>query len=546
MALLPLAFLLLFYFYPLVSILATSMAPQGRLDLTPFSRLVRSSQYVEILWFTLWQAALSTVLTVVLGLPGAYVFARYVFPGKSLLRALTTVPFVLPTVVVATAFTALLGSRGRLNLALMGLLGLDRPPLDLRGTLGAILMAHVFYNTTLVMRIVGTYWTNLDPALPEAARMLGAGRWRAFREVTLPLLAPALGAAALLTFIFCFTSFGVVLILGGGHFATLEVEIFYRTVYLTDLPLAAALALVQIVFTFGLMWAYTRLQAHVAAPEQLRSAQVTQQQPRSAREWLVVVAGVGPALILLLTPLASLVERSLTVGGAGGLTNYRALLADAGDSVLAVPPLMAVRNSLLFALAAMVLALTLGVVASVVIANRGQRGASLSRLLDPLLMLPLGTSAVTLGLGYIVALDEPPLNLRTSPALVVLAHALVALPFVVRSVLPALRSINPGLRESAAMLGASPWQVWREIDLPIVARAVGVGAVFAFTVSMGEFGATALIYRPQFLTMPIAIYRLLGRPGVTNYGQALALSTLLMLVCVVSFMVIERFRSGEF
>ena len=545
LALLPLAFLLLFYFYPVVSILATSLAPQGQFDLAPFSRLFSGTQYLEILWFTLWQAALSTLLTVLLGLPGAYVFARYTFPGKSILRALTTVPFVLPTVVVATAFTALLGGRGRLNLALMALLGLDQPPIDLRGTLGAILLAHVFYNTTLVMRIVGTYWTNLDPALPEAARMLGASRWRAFREVTLPLLAPALGAAALLTFIFCFTSFGVVLILGAGRYATLEVEIFYRTVYLADLPLAAALALIQIVLTFGLMWAYTRLQARVAAPEQLRSAQVTQRQPRSAREWLLVVASVGPALVLLLTPLASLVERSLTVG-AGGLGSYRTVLAGADDSILAVPPLMAVRNSLLFALGATLLALVLGGVASIVIANRGRRRSFLSRLLDPLLMLPLGTSAVTLGLGYIVALDEPPLNLRTSPALVVLAHALVALPFVVRSVLPALRSINPALRESAAMLGASPWQVWREIDLPIVARAVGVGAVFAFTVSMGEFGATALIYRPQFLTMPIAIYRLLGRPGVANYGQALAMSTLLMLVCVAGFVGIERFRVETF
>ena len=166
-------------------------------------------------------------------------------------------------------------------------------------------------------------------------------------------------------------------------------------------------------------------------------------------------------------------------------------------------------------------------------------------MLDPIFMLPLGTSAVTLGLGYIVALDEPPLNLRTSPLLVVLAHTLVALPFVVRSVLPALRSIHPNLREAAALLGGSPWRVWREVDLPIVARAVLVGAVFAFTVSMGEFGATSLIARPERPTMPIAIYRFLGRPGAVNYGQALAMSTLLMLVCTLGFLAIERFRVGE-
>jgi len=160
-------------------------------------------------------------------------------------------------------------------------------------------------------------------------------------------------------------------------------------------------------------------------------------------------------------------------------------------------------------------------------------------------MLPLGTSAVTLGLGYIVALDRPPLNLRTSPLLVVLAHTLIALPFVLRSILPALRSIHPRLREAAALLGASPWRVWQEVDLPIVARAVLVGAVFAFTVSLGEFGATSLIARPERPTMPIAIYRFLGRPGAANYGQALAMATLLMVVCAVGFLAIERFRVGE-
>lgn len=554
LALLPLVFLLLFYFYPLASILALSLAPQGRLDLTSLARLVSSPYYLKTLWFTVWQAALSTLLTVALGLPGAYVFARYRFPSRSVLEALITVPFVLPTVVVAVAFTALLGPRGWLNLTLMRLLGLDRPPLDLQGTLAAILVAHVFYNAVLVVRMVGTLWANLDPSLAEAARVLGASRLRAFREVTLPLLGPSLGAAALLTFIFCFTSFGVILILGGGHYATLEVEIYYRTVYLPNLPLAAALALVQILVTFGLMTAYTRIQTGLAVPQTLRPRRVTQRRPR-AGEWAVLAAALIPLLLLLLAPLAALAERSLTVGEASGLAHYRALFTNPRRSIFYVPPIAAVRNSLLFALATMGLSVMLGMMVAVTIAGgRGGttgRGATpwrpyLARLMDPLFMLPLGTSAVTLGLGYIVALDEPPLNLRTSPVLIVLAHTLVALPFVVRSVLPALRSIHPHLREAAAVLGASPWQVFREIDLPIVARAMGVGAVFAFTVSMGEFGATSLLVRPQFPTMPVAIYRLLGQPGVTNYGQALAMSTLLMLVCAAGFLLIERFRVGEF
>jgi len=552
---LPLVFLLLFYFYPLASILGLSLAPQGRLDLSALARLVSSSYYAEVLWFTIWQAVASTLLTLLAGLPGAYLFARYVFPGRSLLEALITVPFVLPTVVVAVAFTALLGPRGRLNLLLMDLLGIDRPPLDLSGTLAAILLAHVFYNAVLVVRMVGTQWANLDPTLVEAARVLGAGRLQAFREVTLPLLGPSLRAAALLTFLFCFTSFGVVLILGGGHYATLEVEIYYRTVYLPNLPLAAALALVQILITFGLMSAYTRVQTRLSVPQMLRPRRITQRRLRSVGEWAILVIGLAPLLLLLLTPLAALAERSLTLGDVPVLAHYQALFSNPRGSIFYVPPIVAVRNSFLFALATVVLSVGMGVMVAVSIGGRGDEmeGAVesrsypwrvMARVMDPLFMLPLGTSAVTLGLGYIVALDEPPLNLRTSPALIVLAHTLVALPFVVRSILPALRSIHPSLREAAAVLGASPWQVWWEIDLPIVARAVGVGAVFAFTVSMGEFGATSLIARPQYPTMPLAIYRLLGQPGISNYGQALAMSTLLMAVCTLGFLAIERFRIG--
>jgi len=298
------------------------------------------------------------------------------------------------------------------------------------------------------------------------------------------------------------------------------------------------LSVFQILFTFTLMAVYTRLQARTALPLELRSRRATQRRPRDWRERLLVSTNVGLMLALLVTPLGALVARSLSAESGLTLDFYRFLFYNPRESAFYVPPGAAALNSLGFALATMVLSVTLGLMAVSALNNR-------RRLLDPIFMLPLGTSAVTLGLGYIVALDEPPLDLRASPVLVVLAHTLVALPFVVRSVLPALRAIDPRLREAAASLGASPWRVWREIDLPIVARAVLVGAVFAFTISMGEFGATSLIARPERPTLPIAIYRFLGRPGAANYGQALAMSTLLMLVCTLGFLAIERFRVGE-
>jgi len=539
---LPLLFLLLFFFHPLGSILGLSLAPEGALDLQPLRVLVSQPYYLRVLWFTVWQAALSTLLTLLLGLPAAFVFARYEFRGKGLLRALTTIPFVLPTMVVATAFTSWLGPNGRLNDWLMASFHLSAPPVDIQHTIWLILLAHVFYNVTIVVRIVGGFWANLDPRQAEAARVLGAGRRQVFREVTLPLLAPAIAAAALLVFLFCFTSFGVILVLGGPHFATLEVEIYRQAVNLFHLPLAAALAIVQIILTFLIMTVYTRLQARLTVPVEFRPRRATQRRPGRWRDRLLVVVCLGGMLVLLLSPLLALAERSLSLGGRFGLQNYRELFVNRTQSIFFVPPAQAIRNSLLFALATVLLSLLVGVISAYLLAPSQRRGRA---LLDPLFMLPLGTSAVTLGFGYIIALDEPPLNLRTSPALVVLAHTLVAFPFVVRTLLPVLRGMNPQLRAAAAVMGASPSRLLKEIDLPLLFPALLVGAVFAFTVSMGEFGATVLVARPESPTLPVAIFRFLGQPGLLNYGQALAMSTLLMIVCGIGFVLIERFRVGD-
>lgn len=535
----PIAFLAVFFFYPLGTVIGKSFAADGWLDLAPLTTIWREVYFRRALWFTFWQATASTALTLALGLPAAFVFARFRFPGKQLLQALTTIPFVLPALVVAAAFMALLGPRGWLNELLMAAFGLPRPPIRLQQTIWLILIAHAFYNTSVVIRLVGNFWGHLDRKLMDAARLLGANRLRVLWEITLPLLLPAITAAGLLVFLFCFTSFGVILILGGPSFATLEVEIYRLSVTLFRLPEAAALSLVQMALTFVVMAVYARVQARAAAPLNLRPAEEVALPPITLRQKLLVGLTVSGLLIFLIWPLLSLVVKSLAPTDL--LRFYRELFINRGGSIFYAPPGVAVRNSLLFAALATLLALALAVLtATALVRSRGL----VSRLLDPIVLLPLGASAVTLGFGYLLAFGRPPLDLRASPVLVPIAHTLVAFPFAVRAILPALRGLNPAWGESAAVLGASPWRVWREIDLPIIGRAVLVAAVFAFTVSMGEFGATLLIARPEFPTMPIAIFRLLGQPGALNYGQALAMSTLLMLVCTIGFIVIERFRVG--
>ena len=552
--LLPFVFLGIFYFFPLGSILQTSFERADSGIAAPFFEAIQLESVRQVLWFTIWQAALSTLLTLAVGLPGAYLFARYEFRGKSLLQALSTVPFVIPTVVVAAAFYALLGQRGWLNLAAMRIFGFNAAPIHLTNTIYAILLAHIFYNTTIVLRMVGDFWSHIDPRLNQAARTLGANRTKTFFKITLPLIGPAITAAALLVFIFDFTSFGVILILGGPKFATLEVEIFYQTISLFNLPLAAVLALLQLGCTLAMTIIYTRLSRRLSRPLQLRSRRYTQKRLTTWRSRLFAGVVIITLFVILITPLLALAMRSFArfepergqrVVESPGFTVdfYRELSINRRSSLFYVPPTTAIGISLAYAAVTVILALAIGVPAAWALTRHS--GLSLNRFLDPLLMLPLGTSAVTLGLGFIVALNRPPFDLRASPILVPIAHTLVAFPFVVRSLTPALRSIQPRLRQAAATLGASPRHVIRTVDLPLVGRALIVAATFAFTISLGEFGATALISRPEYPTIPLVIYRLISQPGAINYGQAMALSTILMVVVTGGLIAIERLRIAD-
>jgi thiamine transport system permease protein len=537
----PLLFLGLFFIYPLLTILDVSLRPAGVFDFSGFSRLVSSDYYRNTLLFTFWQALLSTGLTIVPAIGGAYVFTRYQFPGKALLLSLATLPFVLPTVVVAAAFSALIGQRGLLNTLLMNLLALEDAPIQLERTLALILIAHVFYNYAVALRMIYGYWANQSPRIEEAARVLGCSGWRLWWEVRLPLLRPIILAASVLVFIFTFTSFGVVLILGGIRFATLEVQIYVQALNVFDLPLAAALSLVQIGFMLVLMLVYTRLQQRIRI--ELQSQEHIARPPQSTPEKIMVFSYVAGLLGFLFTPLLALIVRSVTIGGQGFTLEYYALLnQNVRDSILFVPPIQAIGNSVFFALLTTIAAVVLGILTAYLVAEK-------RRWLDAVFMLPLATSAVTLGFGYIIALDEPPLNLRASWILIPIAHTLVALPFVVRSVLPALRSLPHPVLESASVLGATPFYRWLFVELPLISRGIWVGATFAFTVSMGEFGASLFVARPDTPTIPIVIFRLLGQPGSANYGQAIAMSVILMGVCALSFMLIERLRIagiGEF
>ncbi|WP_256402201.1 ABC transporter permease [Halorubrum salinum] len=562
------ATLVVAFYYPVATVLIEAVRVDGGVSLGAFAEILRDPFYfgeaarlfagesptavardlvspdrrLGIVGFTAYQAALSTVASVALGLPAAYLLARFEFPGRRTIRSLTIVPFVLPSIMVAVGFVATFGRNGTLN-AVLGALGL--PAVDLLFTLEAIVIAHAFYNAPLVARVTTAAWESVDAGAVETARSLGAGPVRAFVDVVAPQVYPAVLTGAALTFVFTFGTFPIVLALGGFQLATVEVFV-YRLVRDLSYAEAAALAIIELVISLGVLLAYLRYEAQSAVRS--RGARPLPRKPLlpstpTVREWVSRVglaAYVAVAAVVFLAPIASMILASVT-GGDGALTleHYRFLAArQRTAAAFQVRPWPAIRNSLGFAVGATLLALPMGVVVAV-LTTRRYRGR---KLVDAAAMAPLAVSGIVVGLGLLRGLvfgvEVAGWRVTASGAVaIVVAHAVAGYPFVVRTVAPGLEALDRSLVESARALGASRARALRDVELPLVWPAVVAGAAFAFAISIGEFTATVVLATgADAYTMPIAIERFIGR----RLGPATAMGVVLLVVTGCSFVVIER------
>lgn len=513
---LPVVALLGLYFWPLATLLAQVVRPRSIGDALALPGLG------DVLWFTFWQAVVSTALTLLIGFVPAYVLSRYRFFGRRALLAIVTVPFMLPTVVVGAAFLALL-------------------PESWHDTARAVVVAHVFFNIAVVVRLVGSMWAALPTDLTAAARTLGASPTQVLRHVVLPLLRPSLWAAATVVFLFTFTSFGAARLLGGSANPTLEVEIVRRATQLGDVDGAAVLSMLQVLALGAVVWWSTRLQRRRVYE---LSGTTHSRAPRSRRERSFVLIAAGAIAAVMALPLLVMASRSFRLGGAWTLAAWRQLgSAEVRPGVgLGVDPLASLLTSLRYAVVAAIVSALIGGLATLAIATARRRGA----LLDVGLMLPLGTSAVTVGLGLLITFDTAPFDWRANWWLVPLGHALVAIPFVVRALLPVLRAIPADQRAAAATLGASPLRAWFAVDVRRLVRPLVAASGLAAAISLGEFGATTLLSRAGRETMPIAIARLLGRAGELPRAQAFAMATILLVVtaAIIVAVVGESEREG--
>ncbi len=511
----PLVGLSLFYLWPFVNLVVEAV------DVESIRTTLGRGRTRSIIWFTTWQAVVSTLLTIVVGLAPAWAIARYDFVGRRLLLSLLTAVFVLPTVVMGAAFLALLPD------------SLDR-------TVWAVIGAHVVFNLAVVVRTVGAVWEHLPTDLEAAASTLGASPLVVFREVTLPLLRPAVTAAAAIVFLFTFTSFGVIRILGAPGTRTIEVEVWRRATQLGQVDQAAVLALIQLcALAVVATWSSIASRRHSRSLDLRPLGRPRRARSRNERLAVTTVA-VGTAMVAT-APLLALVVNSVSSPSgwtANGWTGLGSAEIRPGIG-LGLDPLAALANSVRTAAWATLFATAVGASASLGIAAAGRLG----RILDVGLMLPIGTSAVTIGFGMLITFDRTPYDWRATWWLVPVGHALVAIPFVVRTTLGVLRSVDHDLSSAAATLGASPVRAWREIVVPHLWRPLAVGAALAAAISLGEFGATSFLSRSGGETLPIAIEQLLGRTGSLLQTKGYALSVLLAAATIGLVMAVDR--TGE-
>ncbi|WP_234263046.1 ABC transporter permease [Hydrogenophaga sp. NFH-34] len=520
----PLVFLGLVQVAPLMRLLAEAFAGRDAFGGEPL-RWWALWQDAHLRWRLLWsflQASVTGLAAFAIGLPMAWVLARWTFPGRGALLRLLMLPFVVPTLVAAMGVLALWGPRGVLGapLAAWGI--------ELEDTPWLLLYGNLFFNLCVVVRAGVEALERIDATRLAAARSLGATPWRAFWRVEWPAIAPWMAAAVCLVFLYCFSGFGLALVLGGPRYSTVEVEIYTLVAHELALGPASVLALWMIGLTGAVALGYAAIEQRLAAPA--RVVPVPRRRPAGAGQWAAVAAVMGGFGILCAAPLLAIAWRAA-----------HALAAGAAPVLWAPETLQALGNTLRFSAAALALAVALGLAHALaqrwlgaVSARRGGRGR-LALGWRALAYLPLVVSPVMVAFGLLLLYPD----WTASLGLLLVAYALLGYPFVARALTTALDQLPAHWAQAAATLGATPWRVFWRVTLPLVQPALRRGAAFAAATALGEFAVTLFLSRPEWITLTTLIHQRLGRPGAANLDAAMVLAALLMGLALLAFVLIE-------
>jgi len=537
--------LTIIFLLPLLSTLSKAFIVENKFTIEPFYNLLKDSYTHRILLFTINQALVSTLLSLIIAIPGAYLLVNYQIKGRKLILAVCTIPFVLPAILVILGFVTFYGNNGFLNLVLMKIFNLENPPLKILYSYKAIIIAHAFYNFPIILVLVTTYWENLDYKLELSSYVFGASKLQTFIHITLPRLIVSIISSSLLVFLFCFTSFSIILVLGGGpKYTTMEVEIYRRARISMDLTSASSYALISILFCIIILILYNIFQRKTTTIESTnKSLYKKEKKPVSKLGLILSILYTIIVVIFVLSPIVSIIIKSFLASNTRSgdslftLKWYKQLFGLSMTTGVMKSSLDSIINSLKIALIVALFSTPMAL--SLAVASKRDKSTT-SILVELLAMLPLAVSSVIIGLGYY--LISAKIQNKGGLILVILAHLVIVLPFNIRAITPEIRKLSPSLKNSAMTLGASSFRAFIDIEVPLLKNALISGAIFAFAISMGEVNATLILSSSSIVTIPVTMYRLIGS---YNFGGACALGTILIIVCSIVFISSEYLKRDK-
>ncbi len=494
------------------------------------TKALSEPRFIRSFGYGLSQAGASTLLALALGLPGAYFMALKRFPGKRLLAALSSVPFCVPPLIVAIAFVLYYGRNGWINSILMRILKLESPPVTILYSFAGIVLTHGFYNFPLVLRMVGDAWATTPGSHEEAAALLGAGRIRVFLTITLPSIAPSIGAAASLVFLLCFFSFVIVLLFGGPGVATPEVELYRAARFEFDRPLASAFALAETLVALVVLWMYASFEKK-AAIGRIDAVRPRITSPIRSVTGLVAALFYGTIiLVFFIGPLASIVVESLSVRnrtygtGTIGFGNYIELFRNRG-----FPAIMG--NTIWLGLASASMASAAGFIFALGLKNK--RSPLFARVLP---MLPLAVSGIVLAYGWSRMLGGG------SALAVISVQAVASYPFILRAIQSSIGTSDERYAEAAQTLGSSRLDASLRIRLPLALPALLSGFAFAFAISAGDANALIIAPVPGLETLALNLFRLAGS---YRFNEACAAAVLLAVITGFVFFLKDSYNGSS-
>jgi len=526
------------FYYPILCFLSGSnplYPAENFLQWKFFKEFFSDPWNLKVIGFSIYQAFFSAILSIFVGIPGAWLLTHYNFPGKYWFRLFTYLPFILPSILVVLAMVIFYGNNGWINRGLMALLGTDEPPLHFLYSLTGILIAHVFYNFPLAMKIIGDQWERVSSKYYQAASSLGVGNLKSFFGITLPLLMPSIGSAFILIFLLCMNSFAIILVLGGGiRYTTIEVLIYQLARIELDFSGAASLSFLQA--GLSLIGMAILLKGREGRFEQgfvNKSWLPKKLMDKSTKAWfglfwiiILLIFALGPLFAILLDSFRKFENGEWIYTWYW----YKELFTLRENNHF----LSSLWNSLQIGIGSALISSISGLGLVSLIAFR--KGAK-RKFWEMLALFPIALSTVVFGIAWFYFFQENLSGTLHLIFVVMVMHAILTSPYWIRIVLPTIERIPLQWHTESIMLGKNSFEYGTKILWPWLNKTFIIAFFFSFTLSLGELNSIMMIGDETVLTLPLEIYKSIAG---YRFSYASAVAVILLILSLSIFILVER------